>query len=90
VHAAIDTHGHGSALTAARREDVAALTEAWRKFEAVVGGEYLQVARSGQMATYLEMRTSQVKSASLAVNEALTRLEEAEVANAAGSDGIGA
>jgi methyl-accepting chemotaxis protein len=81
--AAVDTYSKGSTLTPAQRADVAALTAAWKQYDTIVGGELLRLAHSGNMAAFLQLRTSQVKPASVAVNDALTRLEQAEAANAA-------
>ncbi len=84
VDAAIAAYAGGSSLTDAQRADVDVLTGSWRTYESIVGGELLVLAHTpGRMQDFLALRTSQVKPAAVALNEALTRLEEAERANAA-------
>ncbi|MCU1604900.1 MAG: chemotaxis sensory transducer [Modestobacter sp.] len=82
VYAAIETYRTNGSLTAAQQADVDALSAAWKQYETIVGGDLLALARSGDMTAYLAMRTGQIKPVSTALNEALTRLEESEVANA--------
>jgi methyl-accepting chemotaxis protein len=82
MYAAVDAYAQGSALTAAQKADVDALTTAWKQYETLVGGQLLTLAHSGNMAAFLQLRTTQVKPISTALNDALTRLEEAEAANA--------
>jgi methyl-accepting chemotaxis protein len=82
VYAAIQTYSENTSLTAAQQADVAALSQAWQQYEAIVGGDLLTLAHSGRMADFMAMRTSQVKPVSATLNDALSRLEDAEAANA--------
>jgi methyl-accepting chemotaxis protein len=83
TYAAIETYRTGSSLAAEQERRIAELTAAWKKYETIVGGEYLQLARAGQMAQFMDVRTNQVKPASTAFNDTLTQLEEAAAAEAA-------
>ncbi|SDO03064.1 methyl-accepting chemotaxis protein [Geodermatophilus sp. DSM 45219] len=82
MDAAIAAYAEGSALTTEQQADVDALTDSWRAYEEIVSGELLALAHSGQMDAYLALRTTEVKPIAVALNEALTRLEESEAAGA--------
>jgi len=82
MYAAVDAYSKGSTLTQAQQADLDALTAAWKQYETLVGGDLLATARSGDMAAYMAMRTATVKPVSAALNDALTRLEDAETAKA--------
>ena len=79
--AAVETYA-GSGLTAAQQADLEQLSAAWKKYETLVSGPYLQAARSGDMATFMKMRTETVSPVSKALGEALDRLLASEAASA--------
>jgi methyl-accepting chemotaxis protein len=71
-----------SGLSPAQQADVQALSEAWRKYEALVSGPYLAAARSGNMTAFMTMRAQTVTPVSKTVGAALDRLLAAEAATA--------
>ncbi|WP_232806763.1 methyl-accepting chemotaxis protein [Geodermatophilus chilensis] len=83
MDAAIAAYAADAGQTEAQRADVEVLTESWTAYEEIVGGQLLAFARAGQMDAYLQLRNTEVKPIAVALNEALTRLEESEAASAA-------
>jgi methyl-accepting chemotaxis protein len=81
MNAAVEAYTH-SGLTAAQQADVARLSDAWKQYETLVSGRLLQAARSGNMATYMTLRSGTVSPVSKSLNAALDKLLAAEAASA--------
>jgi methyl-accepting chemotaxis protein len=81
MNAAVEAYA-GSGLTDAQKKDVDQLTTAWQQYETLVSGDLLQAAHSGDMATFMKLRTETVSPVSKSLNEALDRLLAAEEAAA--------
>jgi methyl-accepting chemotaxis protein len=83
MDAAIAAYAEGNTLTDAQRQDVDVLVESWNGYEEIVGGELLVLAHTpGRLQDFMQLRATAVKPLAVALNEALTRLEESEAASA--------
>ncbi|SHN87395.1 methyl-accepting chemotaxis protein [Geodermatophilus obscurus] len=83
MDAAIAAYADGNTLTEAQRADVEVLTESWHGYEEIVGGELLVLAHTpGRLQDFMQLRATAVKPLAVALNEALTRLEQSEAASA--------
>ena len=82
MNAAITTYANGSRLTDAQRADVAALKDAWGKYQTARANS-LVLIRRGLAAQYIAYRNANSKPAAAALNEALTKLEKSAADQAA-------
>jgi methyl-accepting chemotaxis protein len=85
MNAAIEAYSAGG-LTAAQQQDVAALGDAWKKYESLVSGDAYRLAVSqGRADAFLQMRNDTVSPASKAVSAALDELMTSEADSAEAS-----
>jgi methyl-accepting chemotaxis protein len=75
MNAAISTYAESNRLTEKQAADVAGFKDAWATYQKARNAS-LQMIRAGNVAQYMQTRTTQSKPAAKALNEALTRLEE--------------